>query len=84
MNDNNRLSLLKKDSTVPRALLFVHLPGVGFLLLLVLAAPPLHLVQCTMIISMIALMIATTIALMIVGTRVCNTCASRGADITWH
>ena len=34
MNNNNRLSLLKKDSTVPRALLFVHLPGVGFLLLL--------------------------------------------------
>ena len=45
MNNNNRLSLLKKDSTVPRALLFVHLPGVGFLLLLVLAAPPRHLVQ---------------------------------------
>ena len=45
MNNNNRLSLLKKDSTVPRALLLVHLPGVGFLLLLVLAAPLRHLVQ---------------------------------------
>ena len=33
MNNNNRLSLLKKDSTVPRALLLVYLPGVGFLLL---------------------------------------------------
>ena len=45
MNNNNRLSLLKKDSTVPGALLLAPLPGVGFLLLLVLAALPRHLVQ---------------------------------------